>query len=363
MTSHSQKGRPKSSQSWQRPSIQKTSTPPHELHVLEPSNLEKFVKSTEFPAMIQVCSGTYITYNRKTIKSKTVLRLNKKIEREVVQISFKSPDSSSKRIVNLPLKGQKKIGFAFEQSSCEFKGVSQICGLKRNQKQPKILYTIEGCTCSPAHVVMSDTLIVIGVQRNEVTSLCPHTLRTIKLPKRCNAKFTADPKHACIDLKDVKLLMHYQFPWEVVLHEHMYTATSSLRNVPMKIECQFTEECVEVQEVSTDGSMSERYLIPVIACVEVAKHSCSEISVQENVYEQIDEQVLEQPTEIDNQRRVSESSSDSCVPHSSCSSKSSLGSRVSHEATSGSELHVSGTLIQKQFFEYEHEGTCSVLHI
>ena len=85
----------------------------------------------------------------------------------------------------------------------------------------------------------------------------------------------------------------------------------SLKNVLMRIECQLTEECVEVQEVSTNGLMSERYLIPIIACIEVAKHSHSGKPVAENVYEQIDGHVLEQPTAVDIPRKVSESSSDS----------------------------------------------------
>ena len=77
MANYSQKVRPKSSQPWPRPrTIQKTSTLPQNLHVSEimkPCNLEEFAKSTEFPVMIQVRSGTYVTHNGKAINSKNLM--------------------------------------------------------------------------------------------------------------------------------------------------------------------------------------------------------------------------------------------------------------------------------------------------
>ena len=248
---------------------------------------------TDIPGAVRVCSGTY---SKQGISKGTRLYLHKKIQRKVVQFYYCYPKIT--RLVNVSLNSNIYVGF--KHSTINFQNVSEVI---RQRTLPKVLCVVNSCLCNELHcpISESDVLIVLALEKKTLVVRNVSTQMTYKLPHKCSASFTTDPKFACVLVKDLEILPQDSLPWTEVVPKESLVHDSPQRNQSTKIEKFFTEDCFKVQVAGS----TEMYLLPLDANLEVVSISSDNREFPVSQYESMEDDVLNQPTIMEYPRKGS----------------------------------------------------------
>ena len=288
-------------------------------------NLKVLKEVTSIPGAVRVCSGTYSTSTGQTISKGTILYLHEKFSRNVVQ--FECLHSNKVSLVNISLSSGICIGF--KHSTVDFSNVKKVTDQHRTL--PKVLSVTKACQCNAIHhttISELDVFIVVTVSKQrELFVMNVLNDKIIKLPQKCDASFTTDPKQACIPVESLENMSPESLHGVQIVFKK--SSDVSFLESPTSITFKKidTEDCLRVQ---TDSSV-DIHLLPLDVMLKVVPVPNSKSQFPESAYELMESDVRSQITKIDymkekSLRKLSQSSCGSLPKSRPCSGRGTISS-------------------------------------